>query len=218
MIWKLVQFEWQIDRRNSSSIVGIVLYIFTVLFFCLQAFKKTPDPMVWNNLFWILLIFSAINSSSKNFSQYDRGRFIYLYTICRPQHFILAKIIYSIIFTLAITIITLLVYGLFLGFQPLESANIQLYVFTLIIGSSGFAAILTFMSILGVRANTGNSLTAILSIPLLIPLIISINELCALAINGLPIDMASTSLIVAGSCDILVIALAFILFPYLWRE
>lgn len=218
MIWKLIRFEWNLDVRNKASIVGILLYIFTILFFCLQSFKKTPDPMVWNNLFWVLLIFSAINSTSKNFSQYDRGRFIYLYTICRPHEFILAKIIYSILFTLVLTAITLLVYGIFLGFAPLEKANMELYIYTLLLGSGGFAAILTFMSLLAVRANTGNSLTAILSIPLLIPLIISVNELCALAINGLPISMASTSLMVAGAVDVLVIALAFLLFPYLWRE
>ena len=119
---------------------------------------------------------------------------------------------------LALTTITVLVYGLFLGFGPLQNANVKLYITTLILGTIGFAAILSFMSILAVKANASNAVTAILSIPLLVPLIISINELCALAINNLPSSLANSSLMVAGACDVLVIAMAYVLFPYLWRE
>lgn len=218
MIWKLIQFEWKTDTRNSTSLVGIVLYVFTILFFCLQSFKKTPDALVWNNLFWVVLIFSAINSTSKNFSQYNRGRFIYLYNVCKPEHFILAKIIYSSVFMLVLSIITVFVYGLFLGFDPLLNANLKLYSLTLFIGIIGFASILAFMSVLAVKANASGAITALLSVPLLIPLILSINELSVLAINNLPQELASTSLTVAIACDVLVIALAYVLFPYLWRE
>lgn len=125
---------------------------------------------------------------------------------------------------LVLTIITVLVYGLFLGFAPMNNANVSLYITTLILGTVGFAAILSFMSILTVKANASNAVTSILSIPLLIPLIISINELSALAMNSelaiknLSWDLAYSSLLVAGACDVLVIAMAYLLFPYLWRE
>ena len=91
-------------------------------------------------------------------------------------------------------------------------------------GTVGFAAILSFMSVLTVRANASTAITAVLSIPLLIPLIISINELCALALNtelaakGLSWSLAQQSLLIAGTCDLLVLALGYALFPYLWRE
>ncbi|HYG49963.1 MAG TPA: heme exporter protein CcmB [Flavobacteriales bacterium] len=218
MIWRLIKFEWKNDIRNTSSIIGILLYIFTVLFFCLQSFIKTPDAMVWNNLFWVVLIFSAINATSKNFSQYNRGRFIYLYTTVKPEHFIVAKILYTILFMLVITVITVFVYAGFFGFGPLYKSNLHLYILTLLLGTVGFAAILAFMSVLAVRANAGNALTAILSIPLLIPLVLSVTELSRLAINNLPWDLAQSSLTVASCVDALVIALAYVLFPYLWRE
>lgn len=224
--------------------MGIFLYVFTVLFFCLQSFKKAPDPHVWNNLFWVVLIFSAINSTSKNFVQYNRGRFIYLYTVCKPEHFIIAKMLYTILFMLFLTTLTLMVYGLFLGFEPLTGhpatgetdpvtglpnlgspgANKGLFILTLFLGTVGFAAILSFMSVLTVRANASMAITAILSIPLLIPLIISINELCALSLNqeltlkGLSWELARPSLLIAAACDLLVLALGYVLFPYLWRE
>lgn len=180
--------------------------------------------MVWNNLLWVVLIFSAINSTSKNFSQYNRGRFMYLYLVCKAEDFIVAKMIYTILFMVFLTAVTTLVYGVFLGFEPLLHGNLGLYILTLLMGTVGFAAILSFMSVLAVRANAGSALTAILSIPLLVPLIISINELCALALNselaakGLSWDLASQSLLIAGTCDLLVLALGYVLFPYLWRE
>src|SRR5688572_33173894 len=102
--------------------------------------------------------------------------------------------VYTILFMLFLSAVTLLVYGLFLGFEPLVGkpiqmdpftllpiegggqANIGLYLTTLVLGTVGFAAILSFMSVLTVRANASTAITAVLSIPLLIPLIISINE------------------------------------------
>jgi heme exporter protein B len=224
MIWRLIQFEWKNDIRNASSVIGILLYIFTVLFFCLQSFLKTPDKMVWNNLFWVVLIFSAINATSKNFSMYNRGRFIYLYTTVKAHHFIVAKILYTILFMLAITAVTVFVYGGFFGFTPILKGDQSLYILTLFLGAVGFAAILAFMSVLAVRANAGFAITAILSIPLLIPLVMSITELSRLAINselaakGLAWDLAQSSITVAACVDALVIALAYVLFPYLWRE
>lgn len=218
MIWKLIKFEWQNDIRHKASIVGIVLYIFTILFFCLQSFKKIPEPLVWNNLFWVVLIFSAINSTSKNFNHYNRGRFIYLYSVVKAEHFILAKISYQILFTIVLTAITLFIYGLFLGFKPLINANIELYVYTLLLGTIGFSAILTLVSLMTVKANASQALTAVLAIPLIIPLIIAITELSTLAINNLPINLASSSIWIVTGCDLFVLALAFLLFPYLWRE
>jgi len=174
--------------------------------------------MVWNNLFWVVLIFSAINATSKNFSQYNRGRFLYLYSVTKPEHFVLAKIIYTILFMMVLTAITVFVYGGFLGFEPIRKSNISLYLSTIAIGTVGFSAILSFMSVLAVKANAGQAITAILAIPLLIPLIMSVNELCAMAINNLPWSMATRYLTIAGAVDVLVIALAYVLFPYLWRE
>lgn len=174
--------------------------------------------MVWNNLLWVVLIFSAINSTSKNFGQYNRGRFIYLYTVCKPEHFIVAKMLYTILFMVFLTAVTTLFYGVFLGFEPLLHANLKMYITTLLLGTVGFAGILSFMSVLAVRANAGTAMTALLSIPLLVPLILAVNELCALSMNNLPWNLASSYVWVAASCDILVIALGYVLFPYLWRE
>jgi heme exporter protein B len=69
-----------------------------------------------------------------------------------------------------------------------------------------------------VKANASQALTAVLAIPLIIPLIIAITELSTLAINNLPINLASSSLWIVTGCDLFVLALAFLLFPYLWRE
>ncbi len=218
MILKLIVFEWKCDMRNRNSILGIFLYVFTILFFCLQSFKKINDPMVWNNLYWVVLIFSALNSTSKNFSAYSRGRFLYLYSITTPENFIFAKLIYNTVFMLTIAIITLFIYGVFMGFDPFINSNKGLYCYSILTGTIGFATVLTFISIIAVKANSGTALTAILALPLLIPLVLSITELLALAINNLPVNLSGSSFWIPPLCDAFVLGLAFLLFPYLWRE
>ena len=214
----LIRKEFDLEIRNKVAIGGILLYVVTTVFLCYLSFRELQDTTVWNTLFWVILLFSALNTISKSFQTESRYRLLYLYTLVSPAAVILSKMIYNILLMGITALVTLLFYSLFLGTSPLEGANAGMYLVALILGCAGFAGIFTMIA--AIAAKTGNQLgiMAILGFPLILPLLLTLIGLSGIALRGLPWEYGTTELLILTGLNILIAALSYILFPYLWRE
>ncbi|HWV73589.1 MAG TPA: hypothetical protein VN040_17830, partial [Pseudosphingobacterium sp.] len=76
LIRKEITLEW----RSKYALNGILLYVVSTVFVCYQAFKSV-HPVIWNALFWIIMLFAAINAISKSFVQENKGRQLYYYSL-----------------------------------------------------------------------------------------------------------------------------------------
>ena len=92
LIIKEITLEW----RSKYALNGILLYVVSTVFVCFLSFKSTP-PLVWNALFWIIMLFAAINAIAKSFMQESKGRLLYYYQLASPVAIILSKIIRMIL-------------------------------------------------------------------------------------------------------------------------
>jgi heme exporter protein B len=90
----LVKKEILLEWRSKYALSGILLYVFSTVFVCYLSFRKI-NPVTWNALFWIIMLFASVNAIAKSFMQENRGRYLYYYSICSPQAVILSKIIYN---------------------------------------------------------------------------------------------------------------------------
>ncbi|MFN3343066.1 MAG: heme exporter protein CcmB [Flavobacteriales bacterium] len=214
----LIRKEFDLEIRNKVAIGGILLYVVTTVFLCYLSFRELQDTTVWNTLFWVILLFSALNTISKSFQTESRNRLLYLYTLVSPAAVILSKMIYNILLMGITALVTLLFYSLFLGTRPLEGANAGMYLVALLLGCAGFAGIFTMIA--AIAAKTGNQLgiMAILGFPLILPLLLTLIGLSGIALRGLPWEYGTTELLILTGLNILIAALSYILFPYLWRE
>ena len=84
-------FEW----RQKYAISGILLYMLCIVFIIFITFNDINGP-VWVVLFWIVILFTAVNAVAKSFLQESPARQLYYYTLASPQAIILAKIFYNI--------------------------------------------------------------------------------------------------------------------------
>eukprot|EP01036_Dinobryon_divergens_P036799 gene36799-47984_t len=99
-----MQLEW----RNKYAIHGLVLYLAATIFICYLSFKakqQSIHPIVWNTLFWIILLFSAVNAVGKSFTQESANRNIFYYTFAKPESVIFSKIIYNTLVMLGVSFI-----------------------------------------------------------------------------------------------------------------
>jgi heme exporter protein B len=211
LIEKEVMLEW----KQKYAFNGILLYIVSTVFICYLSFKQIIDVSTWNALFWIILLFAAVNAVAKSFMQESRGRQLYMYTIVSAQAVILSKIIYNILLLLIISFINLLFYSLFIG-NIVE--DMPMFMLGLLLGSAGFASVLTLVSAIASKAGSNTTLMAILSFPILIPMLITIIRFSKNSIDGLAASVNYQFIILLLGLNVLVIALAFLLFPYLWRD
>lgn len=210
----LVEKEIKLELRNKYALGGILLYVVSTVFVSYLSFKKIVNPATWNALFWIILLFASINGVAKSFISETRGRLLYLYTLASPQAVILSKIIYNSVLLLVISGICMLVYGLFVGNIVQDMA---LFGITLLLGSFGFSSLLTMVSAIASKTSNNFTLMAILSFPIMMPLLMVLLKLSKNAIDGLE-HWDLNYLMVLMFINVIIIALSYLLFRYLWRD
>jgi heme exporter protein B len=117
---------------------------------------------------------------------------------------------------IVLTLIALFFYALVFPFKP--ETDVLMYLVATILGSLSFATIFTMVSAIASKAGNGGMLMAILSFPIVIPLLIVLIKLAKNAIDGLDrsvsLDDIGLLLLING----LVVGVSLILFPYLWRD
>ncbi len=211
MIRKEVTLEW----RQKFAFNGVLLYLVSTVFVCYLSFERIIDVPTWNSLFWIIMLFAAINATLKSFLQERDGRLLYYYTLLRPQSVINAKIVYNAILLAALSIAGLLVFIAFLG-NPVQ--NPGLFILNLFLGVVGFAAVLSMVSAIASKARNNFTLMAVLSFPLVLPLLLVLIRVSAGAIDGASIAEQAPYLLVIVLLIAITAVLSNILFPYIWKE
>lgn len=210
LLKKEIVLEW----RSKYAFNGILLYVISSVFVCYLAFKTT-QPIVWNVLFWIIMLFAAVNAVAKSFIQESKGRLLYYYTIASPQAIIIAKTIYNIFLLLLITFIALIIYKLVFANQL---ADPLLYIFTIFLGSVSFSTVFTMTSAIASKAGNSGTLMAVLSFPVIIPLLMLLIKLSKNAMDGLERSASYDEIGVLILINIIVVSVSLLLFPYLWRD
>lgn len=215
-ITTLIKKDIRLDFRKKFSFFSVLLYVVTTVYVAYLAFKSIDQARVWNALYWIILIFAAIQMSIRSFASDTRNRFWYTYQLVKPQSLILSKIIYNSIILL---IISLLTYGLISGLLGNLVKDPALFLIIMIVGSLGFASILTMVAGIASHTDQNAALMAILSIPLLFPFIITLMKATEFALLGIGELGGFYNLIaLLMGLNVMVVAMAYLLFPYLWRE
>ncbi len=210
LIHKEILLEW----RSKYAFNGILLYVVSTVFVCYLAFREI-SPITWNALFWIIMLFASVNAITKSFVQENRGRQLYYYTIASPQAIIISKIIYNVMLMLLLCIIALGFYMLVFK-NPLGDP--LFYFLAVLLGSISFASVFTMISGIASKANNSGALMAILSFPVIIPLLIVLIKLSKNAMDGLDRTVSFDEIAVLAAINVIVIAVSLLLFPYLWRD
>jgi heme exporter protein B len=200
--------------RNKYALGGILLYVVSTIFVSYLSFKSIVTPSVWNALFWIILLFASINAIAKSFINETRGKLLYLYTLASPQAVILSKIIYNSLLLTVLSALCLLIYSIFVG-NLIQ--DYPLFLLTLLLGSFGFSSLLTMVSAIASKTSNNFTLMAILSFPIMIPLLMVLIKLSKNAIDGLE-KWDVNYILVLMFINVIIIALSYLLFRYLWRE
>lgn len=219
MLWKEIQYliekEFRLELRQKYALNSILLYVISTIFISYLSFRVVDHPATWNALFWIILLFAAVNALSKSFSLESKGNILYQYTLVSPQAVILSKTIYNILLLLLLSLVCYTFYSIFIGNLVQDQF---IFIAALILGSIGFSSILTMIAAIATKTNNNFALMAILSFPLMIPLLITLIQVSKNAVDGLAPSVSYDYLLVLVFLDLIVILLGYLLFPYLWRD
>lgn len=210
----LVKKDLLIEWRQKHTLFGVLLYVGATVF-AVYIMNGQPEVKVWNALFWITQLFVAVNSVAKSFLQEHPNRFRYYFTVVRPTTFLLAKMLYSMVLMMGISLISLFLFSILLGNPVIQTA---VFVGVTAAGSLALSAVFTFLSAIAARAQQNAALMAILGFPLVIPVLMILSNLALSAISPVYQEGWWVMILVLLALGVLVIILGLILFPFLWQE
>jgi heme exporter protein B len=220
--WELFKKEVMLEWRSKYAFNGVLLYVVSTVFVCYISFSLTPGfentngyKIVWNVLFWIIILFASVNAIAKSFMQESKSRLLYYYSIASPQAIILSKTIYNILLMSLLSVLALLVY---LVFFKNVIGDPLFYFLVVILGSLSFSTVFTMISAIASKAGNNGTLMAVLSFPVIIPVILILIRLSKNAMDGLERSVSYGDVGALCAINAIVIATALLLFPYLWRD
>jgi heme exporter protein B len=174
-----------------------------------------PESTVWNGLFWMIQLFICVNAVAKSFLQENRGRLLYFYAIAGAKDFILAKLLFNLALMLVMTLASVFLFELLLG-NPLH--NPALFIFISCFGGMSLSLVFTFIAAIAARAQQNAALMAIMGFPLVIPQLLLLMRLSNIAFASVFQSGLRDIILLLAGFDIMIVALAVILFPFLWKD
>ncbi len=212
-IYTLIKKDLLLEVRQQYSFYGILLYIMATIFVLYMTIRE-PEAKVWNGLFWVIQLFICINAVAKSFLQETRGRMLYFYSIVNPRDFILAKLVFNSVLMLLMSFLSILLFSLFLG-NPVQ--KVLPFIGLVLLGGWSLSLVFTFLSAIAAKAQQNAAIMAILGFPIIIPQLMLLMQLSNTVFSD-KMGIAFSTLLLIVVLDVLVVMLAVILFPFLWKD
>lgn len=202
-----------LEIRQQYAFYGVLLYVGATIFVLYMAIEN-PDNGTWNGLFWIIQLFISINAVAKSFLQESRSRMLYYQTITGPLNFVLAKLLFNSVLMLVMSTLSFLLFSLFMNYPVVKTATFLGLVF---LGGWSMSLVFTFLAAIAAKAQQNAAIMAILGFPIIIPQLLVLMNVSGTVFDPKSIIPLANILLLVAS-DVLVILLAMILFPFLWKD
>jgi heme exporter protein B len=203
-----------LEIRQQYSFYGVILYVASTIFVLYLAIGQ-PEEAVWKALFWMIQLFICINAVAKSFLQENRGRLLYFYSIASAKHFILAKLLFNAVLMIIMSLLSFFLFQLLLG-SPLQSP--LTFILISCFGGVSLSLVFTFLAAIAARAQQNAALMAIMGFPLIIPQLLLLIRLSNIAFATVFQSGLTSIILLLAALDAMIIALAIILFPFLWKD
>jgi len=210
----LIRKDLLIEWRQRYAVSGILLHVISSVFIIFLSVKFL-NPPTWNALFWVIMLFTSISAVAKSFISESQGRSLYYFGVTSPQLIILSRIIYNVLLMLLISIVS---FGVYIVMMGNAVQNIEMYFLCVLLGCAGFGSTFTLLSSIASKAGNSHLLMPVLSIPVIVPLFLVLIKASKKAMDGIDPSLITPDLFVLFCINVLVITLAYLLFPFLWKN
>ncbi len=213
-ILALLKKDILLETRQQYSLYGILLYVISTIFVIYLSMGQ-PEDKVWDGLFWITQLFVCVNAVAKSFLQENKDRLLYFYSIAGARDFIISKLLFNLLLMIVMSLLSLAAFTLLLG-NPLN--NWLQFLGITILGGASISLVFTFLAAIAGKAQQSAALMAIMGFPIIIPQILILMKITTTSFSAIILEGWWFLVFSLVGLDFLVIALAVILFPFLWKD
>lgn len=211
----LLRLYWALEGRNKTVLSGVVLYVMAIVLVTGYIFEE-PEAMTWLALYWMVLLFAAVNAGVLSFMQESGARRWYYYQLADAISVYLAKSIHLFILIMLVAFLTAGMLTLRYGMPVMDVKTLG---YATVLAAIGLSMLFAFMSGAASQARNAATLTTIIGFPLVIGLSMLAGKIAATSLMaGVDdVSMKWDYLMLAGM-DLLIGGLGMLLFAYIWRD
>ena len=210
----LIKKDLLLEIRQQYTFYGVLLYVASTIFVVYLSMGQ-PEADIWNALFWVIQLFVCVNAVAKSFLQDSKGRMLYYYSVAGARDFILSKLAFNAMLMMLMSLLSLFVFTILLG-NPL--IHVLDFIGISFLGGIGLSLIFTFLAAIAAKAQQQAALMAIMGFPIIIPQLLLLGRIAKASFSPvLQAGLWQMVLLLVG-LDLLIILLAVILFPFLWKD
>lgn len=219
-ILSILYKEWRIEWRQKYALNGLLLYVASMVVVVVLAFlNKTQtveiEPLVWSVLYWLMMLFVAVQVVAKSFMGEQDGQLHYLYQLARPEAVYIAKLLYNFLLMLLLTTLSSLIYMLFSQQVP---DNLNLFYLCTSSGSLALAANLSLVSAIASKSENKNTILAVLGFPITVPVLLTLVRATNQSLQGFPTSDNLGRIFTILGMSLVLSLVSLLLFPVVWRD
>lgn len=202
------------SRYAVNAVVMFALVTLTVISFALGLIRLTSEILA--ALFWIVVFFASMSGLAQTFiREEESGTAMILKLSADGTSVFFGKAIFNLalLFLLSVLIVPL--------FIILLKANIvswPIFFGALVPGLIGLSGATTIIAAIVSQASVKGTLFAVISFPVLMPLLVGVIEITKFALTGGTWDDIYAPLRLVVAYDVVMITLSVMLFDFVWKE
>jgi len=211
----LKDFKSELRTRYSlNALIMFAVVTLTAVSFSIGMFSLSSK--VKASLFWIVIFFSAMSGLAQVFIKEEESKTSTLLKLVASAETIFAgKLLYNFIL---LFFLELIVVPLFIVMLGLEILNLWLFFCVLVLGSLGLVCATTIIAAIVAKASIKGALFAVLSFPILLPLLVTLIDGTNLASEGASFGQGLGDLQILISYAVVMFVASFLLFDFVWEE
>lgn len=219
--WAVFLKDVRLELRARYALNALGMFVASSLL--LAAFSLGPagvDGRVAAAMLWIVIVFAAAVGLGRAFvAEEERGTVLLLRLHTRGSMVYAGKLLFNVLLVGAMNVLAAFGFVILLG---LTVAAPGLLALTLVLGSLGLAGATTLISAIIARTAGRGPMMAVLSFPLLVPLLLSVVRATQRALLAPPPAGAWAAsvddLVALGAYAGAVITASVLLFDYVWSD
>ena len=206
------------ELRTRYAISALLMFVITtisIIVFSLGSEGASLNAL--SGMLWVAVFFAAMSGLSRTFvSEEERGTSMTLQLIATPTAVLLGKLLFNLVLVSCLNFFVVVLYSAFISEFVIKTYSI--FAVIVVLGSIGFAAAATIIAAIIARAGTKGTLYPVLAFPILLPLLLTVINGTRLATEGAFFEEALGEFNILISYIVVVVAVSYVLFDYVWKD
>ncbi len=201
-------------RYALNALVMFAVVTLTAVSFAVGQFFSSPRLI--SSFFWIVIFFSSMSGLAQVFIKEEESKTVNLLKlVASSESIFLGKLVFNLVLLFLLEII---IVPLFLVLLGVQIRNFGLFLSVVTLGTIGLVCATTIIAAIVAKAHVKGALFAVLSFPILLPLLITVIHGTDLAFEGSKFSQGWSELKVLVSYCVVMGVGSFLLFDFVWRE